>query len=86
MIDDDYCIITVENSFIICSYFRFSKNNFGKYYQINFSSTSSDLLFDLINEHHYLSQFISLSHALYLGKEIYKAELSLILLQLYIQA
>ena len=86
IIDNDYCIITVKNSLIFCSYFRFSENNFDRYYQIDFSSTSSDLLFDLINEHHYLSQFISLSHALYLGKEIYKAELALTLSQLYIQA
>lgn len=85
-IDSSYCVITVKNNLIICSYFRFSENNSDQYYQINFSSNSADLLFDLINEHDYLSQLISLGHALYLGKEIYKAELTLILLQVYVQS
>lgn len=86
VIDNNYCVITVKNNLIVCSYFRFSENNFDQYSQINFSSPSADLLFDLMNEHNYLSQFISLGHALYLGKEIYKAELALILLQVYIQS
>lgn len=86
VIDSNYCVITVKNNLIICSYFRFSENNFCQYSQIDFSSSSADLLFDLISEHYDLSQSISLSHALYLGKEIYKAELALIFLQVYVQS
>lgn len=86
IIDNDYGLITVENGFIFCSYFRLSQSAFDQYYQIDFYSSSADLLFNLINQHNYLSQCISLSHALYLGKEIYKAELSISLSQTYIQA
>lgn len=85
IIDNDHCIIAVDNGLIICSYFRLSQSAFDQYYQIDLYSFSADLLFNLISRHNGLSNRISVSHALYLGKEIYKAELSRNLLQTYVQ-
>lgn len=86
IINDDYCVIVVKNNFIFCSYFRYSQYDCDQYYRIDFYSSSANGLFDLMNQHNYLSCSISLSHALYLGKEIYKAQLATTLLQLYIQS
>lgn len=84
LIDSDYCIIHLKGKLIICSYFQ-SIDAKQTFCQINFYNVSSNLLLDIIAQHQFLLQSISLSHALYLGKEIYKAELSKILSQLYIQ-
>lgn len=86
LIGNDYCIISLRKENIIISYFRFIDKKKFNICQVNFISSSSNLLFDLINKHHLLVKSISLSHALYIGKEIYKAELSKILLQEYIQS
>lgn len=84
-LDKDYCIIEVKHKIIIFSYFRPFLKNKNQYYQINFYSYSADVLCNLINQHNGLARSISLSHALYIGQEIYKAELSIILFQQYIQ-
>jgi len=85
-IDSDYCIIVSKKEGIIISYFRSINKNKSNICQVNFIASSSDLIFNLIVKHNLLSKSISLGHALYIGKEIYKAELSKILLQLYIQS
>lgn len=85
-IDSDYCIISSRNKGIVISYFRCINKNKFKICQINFIASSSDLLFNLIVKHNLLFQSISLGHALYLGKEVYKAELAKIFLQIYIQS
>jgi len=85
-IDNDYCMISLRKEKIIVSYFRSIKKNKFNICQVNFIALSSDLLFDLMNKHKFLPKSISLSHALYIGKEIYKAELSNILLQEYVQS
>lgn len=85
-IDSDYCIISSRKEVITISYFRCINKNKFNICQINFIASSSDLLFDLIVKHDLLFQSISLGHALYIGKEVYKAELSKIFLQLYVQS
>nr|YP_009541596.1 hypothetical protein [Synarthrophyton chejuense]AYR05605.1 hypothetical protein [Synarthrophyton chejuense] len=86
MIFRDYFIITIKNGFIVCSYFRYSEKDNCKYCQIDFSSCYIEKLLFLISRHSALSKSISFSHAFYLGKEIYKAQLSIILFQSYVQS
>lgn len=53
---------------------------------VNFYALSYRQLFSLINIYEALFCSISFKHALYIGKEIYKAELSKIFNQKYIQS
>lgn len=84
--DDNYFLIYVKANRIVCLYFILNGLNESPICHVNFSALSSDLLISLISRHKSLSQFISMSHALYLGKEIYKAELSRVCSQLYVQS
>ena len=86
LFDNDYCLVYVKEDYIICSYFAFSVLDKSSLCRINFSAISSDLLINLISQHKYFSQVVSISHALYLGREIYKAELSNVCKQLYVQS
>lgn len=86
LLDKDYCLIHVANTDIVCSYFFSVTEQYVCTYQINFSAISSDLLLDLICRHKKITQFISLSHAFYIAKEVYKAQLSKTLSQFYIQS
>lgn len=85
-LDVNYCLIYVKADYIVCSYFSCNKLAPFSFCQINFFAMSSDLLIKLISKHKSFLQAISVSHALYLGKEIYKAELSNVCTQLYIQS
>lgn len=84
-LDDDYCIIRIKNMYISLSYFKFCVCSINKYLRIDFCSSSSIALYYLLVRHNYLCRSISFSHALYLGKELYKAELAMTLTQVYIQ-
>ena len=86
LIDDDYCLIYLYEQLIICSYFRYADKRKSKICRVNFIAISSDVLFNLISKHNALIDRISFSHSLYLAKEIYKAELSTICVQAYIQS
>ena len=86
LLDDGYCIIYVKSNSVIYVCFIFNKLDKSSICHINFCAVSSSLLINLISQHKSLSQVISISHALYLGKEIYKAELSNICSQAYIQS
>ena len=86
VLDKNYCLVYVKASYIVCSYFSFNELNRSSFCHVNFFAISSDLLINLISKHESLSQVISISHALYLGKEIYKAELSNICSQVYTQS
>ena len=85
VIDHNYCIISLEKNSIQLSLFIIKNHNTKCVFQINFCAISSHEIFYLINQHKNISQHISFSHALYMGKEIYKAELSKIFQQIYIQ-
>ena len=84
-LDNNYCIINLKNETVQLSLFIVNNRDIYDICRINFYAFSSNLLFSLIYRHHTISQYISLSHALYIGKEIYKAELSKVLKQTYLQ-
>lgn len=86
LIDDNYCLIYLYKQLIICSYIRYTSEKKSKICRVNFIAVSSDLLFNLISKHNALIHNMSFSHSLYIAKEIYKAELSNIFLQSYIQS
>lgn len=54
--------------------------------KVNFYAFSYEELFSLINMYEAVFCSISFKHALYMGKEIYKAELSKIFNQKYLQS
>nr|YP_009396983.1 hypothetical protein [Spyridia filamentosa]ARW66169.1 hypothetical protein [Spyridia filamentosa] len=85
--DNCYCIIKVLNSVIIayCAYKDLNaiSSPFLDYY-ICFTAHQSTHICRLLALHDF-SENISLQHAFYLGQEFYKAEISLILSQEYIQ-
>lgn len=83
--DSNYCIISLNRGIIKLSLFIIISQYNNQKYQINFSANSSYLLFHLISQHSSLYKYISLNHVLYIGKEVYKAELSNIFHQIYIQ-
>ena len=83
--DSNYCIISLNRGIIKLSLFIIINQYNHQSCQINFSANSSYLLFHLISKHSSLYKYISLNHILYIGKEVYKAELSNIFHQVYIQ-
>lgn len=84
-IDNDYSLISVKASLITLLYFHHMCRKQYPLCKINFFAVSSDTLMGLLTSHNNLSSLISLSHALYIGKEVYKAELSRLCVQTYIQ-
>ena len=85
-IDANYCIVNLNKNIIIVSFFMIVDKYKKRVCKINFYAISCNLLLNLISQHYSIYNYISLSHALYLGKEIYKAELSNVFRQRYIQS
>lgn len=84
--DNCYCLIRiVPNRTIVVYYFDINKNISRKINPICFTNKSANYLYYLLCSHKYISQQISLNHALYLGQELYKAEIALIFGQVYVQ-
>nr|YP_010726434.1 hypothetical protein P4D33_pgp137 [Hypnea spinella]WDY84909.1 hypothetical protein [Hypnea spinella] len=81
--DHSYCLIRITKNFNISLYLFFAKNKMPNY-PICITSRKSNIIYYLMSLHHYFS-FFSCEHYLYLGKELYKAELALIFNQEYIQ-
>nr|QVY58233.1 hypothetical protein [Eucheuma denticulatum] len=82
--DKYYCLIQVKTNYGVSMYFFCLNKNMSQY-PICISATSSQILYDLISLHYYLHH-LSVVHYLYLGKELYKAELALYFQQEYIQS
>jgi hypothetical protein len=89
--DSFYCLVRIilnKKLSLYCFNYTSSKYVGEKtknvYCPICFSAKSSKNLIRLFSLH-YCYHFISINHAFYLGQELYKAELSLILNQIYIQ-
>ena len=80
-----YSSIKIKGGTIFLSYCRPNIIYRNKYYTINFKGCSPTEIFNLMNLHYILIDSISISHALYLGKELYKAHLCIIFGQTYIQ-
>nr|UAT97249.1 hypothetical protein Ahn.pli.UK.pt_013 [Ahnfeltia plicata] len=85
-LDKNHCIITISQSnFIQLIYFESISDISHKSCIIYFYAKSANIICHLLGSHQYLSSAISLRHSLYLGKELHKAEIALILGQKYIQ-
>lgn len=80
--DTYYCLIKLRSSSSIILYLFHSQYTFK--YPLCLVSSSSSIMYKLMSLH---DSFMSLSfgHVLYLGQELYKAEMSLKLSQDYIQ-
>lgn len=85
-IDNNYCIVNFNKNMIIVSVFVITDRYKNRICRINFYAISCELLLNLISQHESIYIYISFSHALYLGKEIYKMELSKIFKQIYVQS
>nr|YP_010196736.1 hypothetical protein LKZ11_pgp143 [Gracilaria cliftonii]UAD84540.1 hypothetical protein [Gracilaria cliftonii] len=82
--DSHYCLIKVtSHNKIICLLIK--KNPCICEYPICFTASNYNLVNKLINQHHY-SNLLSISHIQYISKELYKANLCLLLNQIYIQS
>lgn len=86
LISNAYFVIKVRNqNFITVSYFSGIGNLETGYVQIDFCGTSCQRICELIYFHIPIYNNISCDHALYLGRELYKAEMCMIMQQSYIQ-
>lgn len=83
--DKNYCLISLKSKTIHLSLFISLDKDVQNICQINFSALSCNKLFHLISCHNNINKYISFNHALYIGKEIYKAELSKTFQQIYVQ-
>nr|QVY58435.1 hypothetical protein [Kappaphycus striatus] len=82
--DSHYCLIQVNINYGISIYFFYLDKNINQY-PICITATSSRVLYYLISLHYYF-RYLSVMHYLYLGKELYKAELALYFQQEYVQS
>jgi len=86
--DNYYCLIKiVQNKQRIEVYFVNSDCSLKKFlynYPMCFTANSLNNIILLLDSHDFINT-LSLQHTLYIGKELYKAELALFSSQLYIQ-
>lgn len=89
--DSFYCLVRIplnEKISLYCIYNNDTLNlrvkTYSLSYPICFTAESSEKIILLLSRHSIFTLF-SINHALYLGKELYKAELSLLLKQYYLQ-
>ena len=86
LISGAYIVVRVKNKNIITvSHFSGIRSLKLGYVQIDFCSTSCQKICELIYFHIPIYSSISCDHALYLGRELYKAEMCIIMRQFYIQ-
>lgn len=85
-IDNNYCIINFNKNMIIVSIFVVTDKYKNRVCRMNFYAISCELLLNLIGQHKSINAYVSFRHALYLGKEIYKIELSKVFHQGYVQS
>nr|BCB92343.1 hypothetical protein [Grateloupia asiatica] len=87
--DNFYCLIRLQkNRTISLCLFESIQNSLENYdkniYPICFTAVSADSMYILLSKHD-LFKKLSINHVLYLGQELYKAELSVIFNQSYVQ-
>nr|YP_010985820.1 hypothetical protein RMF00_pgp199 [Grateloupia asiatica]WOL36738.1 hypothetical protein [Grateloupia asiatica] len=87
--DNFYCLIRLQKNKVILLFLFESiqsgvENYNKKVYPICFTAVSADLMYILLSKHNLLKKF-SINHILYIGQELYKAELSILFNQLYVQ-
>jgi len=84
--DNFYCLIRITSEHIISLYyFPINHNVLGNTMPTCFTAKTANAMFELISSYRFFSKQISINHALYLGQELYKAEIALKLGQKYIQ-
>lgn len=85
--DNLYFLIRVSSNQLIelyCIKYSLNNLNYNYIYPICFTASTSKNILYLLNFHK-LVNYISIYHALYLGRELYKAEIALFTKQKYIQ-
>nr|QCI04473.1 hypothetical protein [Antithamnion hubbsii] len=89
--DSFYCLVRIVLHEKIALYCIVKKDNFNYWnkssiylYPTCFTANSTNNIIKLLSLHDFFS-ISSFEHALYLGKELYKAEIALIFKQIYIQ-
>ena len=82
--DNCYCLIRLINQKNITLYYFINMNKHKGNYPICLTGYRSEVIHKLISLHNDFN-CLSINHCLYLGKELYKAELALIFHQEYIQ-
>lgn len=85
-IDKNYSIVYIYKKKIIFSFVVVIDETEYRCCKINFYASSSTKLYEVINNQNVLFLSISLYHILYIGKEIYRAELSEVFKQKYVQS
>nr|YP_010199359.1 hypothetical protein LK036_pgp148 [Gracilariopsis tenuifrons]UAD89217.1 hypothetical protein [Gracilariopsis tenuifrons] len=84
--DAFYCSIKIVSNYkIICSLFVYNKKGDFYNYPICFTAKNDNIMYSLMIQHD-LIQLLSLNHIFYISKEVYKANLCLLLNQFYIQS
>lgn len=86
IININYCIIATKDKNLILSYARDTECNMYSSCWINFYGLDSKQLFNLFSKHSTLVETTTLCHIVYIAREVYKAELSLIFSQRYYQS
>nr|YP_009397198.1 hypothetical protein [Thuretia quercifolia]ARW66384.1 hypothetical protein [Thuretia quercifolia] len=85
-----YCVIKVINHkknielYCFFNYIKESRYSFTDFYPVCFTGYSIDLILYLFSLHPFIN-LLSVQHALYIGKELLKAEMACFSQQLYIQ-
>ncbi len=89
--DSFYCLVRIMFQKKIVLYYIVKKDNLASYkkdsmylYPTCFTANSANSMIKLLSLHNFFAMS-SIKHALYLGKELYKAEIALIFNQIYIQ-
>nr|YP_010198575.1 hypothetical protein LK037_pgp114 [Gracilaria pacifica]UAD86991.1 hypothetical protein [Gracilaria pacifica] len=85
LMDSYYCLIKVVDNYKIICYCFSKTNSLIRGYPICFTAYNYSLINQLISQHDYINLF-SIQHIQYISKELYKANLCLLLSQAYIQS
>nr|YP_009315106.1 hypothetical protein P8471_pgp150 [Titanophycus setchellii]SCW23561.1 conserved_ORF_1 [Titanophycus setchellii] len=88
VMDKLYCKINIiVNNYIYVKFYAYDGNLAlaRTLVQVSFKSTSAQSMMTLISSHLYIVSSLSVRHALYIGAELAKAEISMIMQQEYIQ-
>nr|YP_009313877.1 Hypothetical protein ORF_1 [Hommersandiophycus borowitzkae]SCW22131.1 Hypothetical protein ORF_1 [Hommersandiophycus borowitzkae] len=86
--DSVYCkIIVIPDNYIILAVYLYNNKLFIEDSQtyVIFKATKADTMIHLVQKHLYIYSELSVSHSLYIGCELVKAEIALIMRQDYIQ-
>lgn len=79
-LDKTFCLIKKHNKILVlCCYLE-------QKYSIYFYGLDTSQIFEVIGQHQQFFSYISVYHSLYLGRELFKAEIADMTNQFYIQS